>query len=55
MSIIAGCCVLHNFCFINNDVWQNFQPHHEDFDNQPQNLAAQLVANNKRDTIAQNF
>lgn len=53
VKTIVACCVLHNFCYINNDLWNgnedNGNYNGEDLvDDQPANIPNDNFAENKR-------
>lgn len=53
MRIISACCVLHNYCFINNE-WNNYgeRDNEDDGNAEPPTAPVQILARNKRYMIA---
>lgn len=55
VKIIAACCILHNFCFMNLDLWEEYEEIEHDND-EALNAGDVLVeALNKRNQIADLF
>lgn len=53
VNIIVACCVLHNYCYISNDIWNDYYEIEDENDeengqnllrNQPENKRNQIAA-----------
>lgn len=53
VNIIAACCILHNYCYVNNDVWHEYETNENDNDEEHNDhIVHHIEPENKRDQIA---
>lgn len=52
VRIITACCVLHNFCYVNQDHWQDYEPCEANDNHQIINDNLEIHAQIKRNNIA---
>lgn len=55
VNIIVACCVLHNYCYINNDVWNHYYDIEDDIDRENGQVQHNNQPENKRNQIAHLF
>lgn len=55
MEIVTAACILHNFCYINNDIWEDEIYRDDELDEQYNRRLDVALGVIKRDEIAVNL
>lgn len=57
IKIMAACCILHNFCYVNSDIWNEFEIISNEFNHGHEiaEINMEIEGMIKRDHIANNL